>query len=190
MPEIDESELVNRLRAGEASAWTVFVDTFSPRVWRYVARLIGSDRHVVADLVQEVLLAAVRGIGQFDSHRGPLICWLLGISHRQCALYWRRQTATSMQAVLYSDSLFVISDGSNAEASLHTTELTAAVRHQLTLLPEETATLLIGRYLDGRSTAELAIDFAVSEEAIRARLVRARDRFREQFALAFQDFVP
>lgn len=190
MPEIDESELVNRLRAGEASAWTVFVDTFSPRIWRYVARLVGSDRHVVADLVQEVLLAAVRGIGQFDSHRGTLVCWVLGISHRQCALYWRKETATSMQTVLYSDSLFVFSDGSNAEAKLHTTEMTAAVRHQLTLLPEETATLLIGRYLDGRSTAELAVDFAVSEEAIRARLVRARDRFREQFALAFQDFVP
>jgi RNA polymerase sigma-70 factor (ECF subfamily) len=190
LPEIDESELVIRLRAGEASAWTVFVDTFSPRVWRYVARLVGSDRHVVADLVQEVLLAAVRGIGQFDSCRGSLVCWLLGISHRQCALYWRRQTATSRQSVLYSDSLFVISEGSDAEANLHTTELTAAVRHLLTLLPEETANILIGRYLDGRSTAELAIDFAVSEEAIRARLVRARERFREQFALAFQDFVP
>ncbi len=92
--------------------------------------------------------------------------------------------------MLYSDSLFVISEGSDAEANLHTTELTAAVRHLLTLLPEETANILIGRYLDGRSTAELAIDFAVSEEAIRARLVRARERFREQFALAFQDFVP
>ena len=190
MPEIDESELVNRLRAGEASAWTVFVDTFSPRVWRYVARLVGSDRHVVADLVQEVLLAAVRGIGQFDSHRGTLICWLLGVSHRQCALYWRRQTTPSMKAVLYSDSVVVFSDDENAEARLNASELTTAVRHQLTLLPEETAALLIGRYLDGRSTAELAVDFAVSEEAIRARLVRARDRFREQFAMAFQDFVP
>ena len=169
MPEIDESELVIRLRAGEASAWTVFVDTFSPRVWRYVARLIGSDRHVVADLAQEVLLAAVRGIGQFDSHRGTLVCWLLGISHRQCALYWRRQTPPSMKAVLYSDSLVVFSDDGNAEARLNSIELTAAVRHQLALLPEETAALLIGRYLDGRSTAELAVDFAVSEEAIRAR---------------------
>jgi RNA polymerase sigma factor (sigma-70 family) len=152
--------------------------------------LIGSDRHVVADLVQEVLLAAVRGIGQFDSHRGTLVCWLLGISHRQCALYWRRQTPPSMKAVLYSDSLVVFSDDGNAEARLNSIELTAAVRHQLALLPEETAALLIGRYLDGRSTAELAVDFAVSEEAIRARLVRARDRFREQFAMAFQDFVP
>ena len=94
-----------------------------------------------------------------------------------------------MQAAVYSDSLLAISNDGNAEASLNTTELTSAVRHQLTLLPEETAALLIGRYLDGRSTAELAVDFAVSEEAIRARLVRARDRFREQFALAFQDFV-
>lgn len=95
-----------------------------------------------------------------------------------------------MKAVLYSDSLVVFSDDGNAEARLNSTELTAAVRHQLALLPEETAALLIGRYLDGRSTAELAVDFAVSEEAIRARLVRARDRFREQFAMAFQDFVP
>lgn len=95
-----------------------------------------------------------------------------------------------MQAVLYSDSLAVFSEDGKAEARLNATELTTAVRHQLLLLPEEMAALLIGRYLDGRSTGELAIDFAVSEEAIRARLVRARDRFREQFALAFQDFVP
>ena len=95
MPEIDESELVIRLRAGEGSAWTVFVDTFSPRVWRYVARLVGSDRHVVADLVQEVLLAAVRGIGQFDSHRGTLVCWLLGISRAVPLRRWAKKEFTS-----------------------------------------------------------------------------------------------
>lgn len=81
MPEFNGTELVIRLRTEDALAWTVFVDTFSPRIWRYVARLVGSDRLVVADLVQEVLLAAVRGIGQFDSQRGTLVCWLFRFSH-------------------------------------------------------------------------------------------------------------
>lgn len=60
----DESELLFRLRAGDDAAWTVFFDTYSPRDWTYVARLIGADRHAVADVVQEMFIATYQGLAR------------------------------------------------------------------------------------------------------------------------------
>jgi RNA polymerase sigma-70 factor (ECF subfamily) len=87
----DDSEWLRRLKAGDDRAWTEWFDTVGPKVWKYLSRLIGPDRDAVSDHVQEVFLAAIRGLSGFDPSAGSVISWLLGIAHRQAALYWRKQ---------------------------------------------------------------------------------------------------
>ena len=70
--------------------WATLYDQYSVGVWRYVARIIGSDSDAVGDAVQETFLAAARAFHQFDPARGTAWAWLSGIAHRQVALHWRR----------------------------------------------------------------------------------------------------
>jgi DNA-directed RNA polymerase specialized sigma24 family protein len=68
-------------------------------------------------------------------------------------------------------------------------ELTVAVRLTLSEMPDDMAGLLIGRYLDQRTTADLADELDITEDAVRSRLVRARDRFRTAFLLLHRELV-
>ena len=87
----EESDIVRGLQRGDSDAWTALCSTYSDRLWRYVAKLIGKNEAVVADVFQETLLAVAKsGRGLRDDSR--LLSWLATIAHNQCALHWRKQT--------------------------------------------------------------------------------------------------
>lgn len=153
----------------------------------YVARLVGSDRQIVADIVQEVFLAAAKGMSSFDGQRGTLLRWLLGIAHRQTALSHRRERNFFTSDIALA--ALIVPESESPDMQFDHAERATVVRSVLAKLPEDMAMLLIGRYLDDRSTADLAEAFCVSEDAIRSRLVRAREKFREQFVTDYRDFV-
>lgn len=154
----------------------------SERVWRYVARLIGSDRAAVADLVQETFLAAARSGRTFDPSRGNLLQWLLGIAHHQAAVHWNniargadiRRLARTRGAVEWDDE-------SDPAAILEQQENAQLVRFVLAALPSDYALLLTGKYLDGKTVEQLVEEIGGTTESIRSRLARARREFRETF---------
>ncbi|MBL8817212.1 MAG: sigma-70 family RNA polymerase sigma factor [Planctomyces sp.] len=184
----DDSEWLRRLRAGDDRAWTEWFDTVGPKVWKYLSRLIGPDRDAVSDHVQEVFLAAIRGLSGFDPSAGSVVAWLFGIAHRQAALYWRKQKR--LQRVSIEIDLDLIDSILTVRSSLpEQQELTIAVRLTLSEMPDDMAGLLIGRYLDQRTTADLAGELDITEDAVRSRLVRARDRFRTAFLLLHRELV-
>lgn len=166
------------------------VDEYGPRVWSYVARVSGADAATVADTVQEVFLAAASRLSSYRPEDGALVAWLLGIAHRQTALHWRRQERRQRlkRAAEEGGTLALLQDLQVTETERR--ETADAVRLVVARMPEQPAALLIGRYLEERSTAELAKDFGITEQAVRSRLVRARERFRELFAAAYHDLVP
>ena len=90
LSEQDQLVVVRGLRNGDRDAWTALYDGYSEDVWRYVARLLGADATAVADVVQEVFLAAARSARGFNPERGTLWNWLSGIAHHQVATYWRQ----------------------------------------------------------------------------------------------------
>lgn len=178
-----------RLQAGNDRAWTEWFDDAGPRVWKYVARLTGADSAAVADTVQEVFLAAADGISSFDSSRGPLTSWLLGIAHRKAALFWRRKSreADIIESLSKADISAVFEE--NHDSGLQQEDLSAAVRSVVARMPEESAAVLICHYLEDQSTSELAEELGITEQAVRSRLSRARQRFRELFEVSHRELV-
>ncbi|MCA9060679.1 MAG: RNA polymerase sigma factor [Planctomycetaceae bacterium] len=181
----DSSHFHHRLTDGDDDAWTEFFDQHAARIWRYAARFTGADDATVADIVQEVFSAACRSIQSFDRSRGTTICWLLGITHRQAARLRRQQlripvAVTSLEAFNEPATTEVAAEQQFARQELHET-----VRSVLADLPHEMAVLLVDRYLEHLTTPELARQHNVTEQAVRSRLVRARDRFRELYEQRF-----
>src|SRR5262245_58010828 len=91
MVELDERELTERLRAGQADAWRALYDAYAEPIWRLVARQMGPSSADVADVVQETFLAAARAATSFDAARGTVWFWLCGIARRHVALFYRKQ---------------------------------------------------------------------------------------------------
>ena len=184
----DETEgIAAGLRRGSRQAWAALYGTYAERLWREVARLTGGTATDVADVVQEVILAAAKGARHFDPQHGSLWNWLMGIARRQVALQFRQRASRLENARRW----WLSRDGSAGEwvagscdappDVLESKELASLVRATLLEIPMKYQTLLTRKYLDGVSAKEIAGQTGGSADAVRAELVRARRAFRKVF---------
>jgi RNA polymerase sigma-70 factor (ECF subfamily) len=189
MDEQEERAIALGLCAGKTEAWQALYEAYAERVWRSIARLFGPNAADVADVVQETMLAAARSAATFDPERGSLWMWLWGIARRHAALHLRKQ---ERQARLRQAGAWLAArngtlrrwiDGQEASppAELLAAELGTLVRATLTELSEDYETLLTARYLEGDTVSVIALRERVSETAVRSRLARARQAFRQAF---------
>jgi RNA polymerase sigma-70 factor (ECF subfamily) len=187
MDEQQERDVAQGLREGDAGAWRALYEAYAERVWRAVARLMGPESADVADVVQETFLAAARSAAHYDPARGPLWLWLWGIARRHVALHYRKE---ERQGRLKRAGDWL--NGRNGQALrclrnqgpappevLAAAELATLVRATLTELPAEYETLLTAKYLDGVSVDDLASRERSTPVAVRSKLARARQAFRQ-----------
>ena len=188
------SKVAKGLQRGSRRAWGQLYDAYAERLWREVARMMGSDAAEVADVVQETFLAAARSARQFDPARGTLWGWLRGIARRQIATRYRKQASQleklkSWWAGSFGNGnssadvwLAGTADGpSDVLKVLESKELAELVGRALLELPGHYQDLLTRRYFEGESAVEIAAEAGESAAAVRARLMRARKAFRDEF---------
>lgn len=190
----DQLALVHGLRNGCRDAWTSLYDKYSGDVWRYVARLLGNDAAAVADVVQETFLGAAQSARQFDPKRGSLGAWLTGIAHHRVGLHWRQVgRANRLLKMAENGAAEVLHWLENPEPLAQVWErqdIADLVRSVLAELPVDYATLLMAKYLEDRSLADLAQERGDSTEAIKSKLARARREFRGKFARLTRESSP
>ncbi len=183
----DESHdrlIAQGLREGRADAWQSLYDAYAVRVWRGVARLLGGGSTDVADVVQETMMAAARSARSFDPARGSLWSWLWGVAHNHVALHLRNQDQRRRLMVGHAacnGKLLASIDGVEPADLLVNAERATQVRAVLTELSADHALLLTSRYLDGDTVAQIASREHSTEVAIRSKLSRARQAFREAY---------
>jgi RNA polymerase sigma-70 factor, ECF subfamily len=189
MDEPQAHDVVLGLREGRPDAWRKLYDAFSERIWMGVARLLGPNSADVADVVQETMLAAARAARTFDPALGSLWNWLWGIARLQVALHFRKQqrhdrlkqagewlAASNGRLSRWLDGL----DPTPTDL-LESSELASIVRVTLNELSPDYESLLTSKYLDGDSIESIAVRDGSTEAAIRSKLARAREAFRQVF---------
>jgi len=133
----------------------------------------------VDDVVQDVFLAALRGLASFEG-AAPLRAWLFGIARHKVDDFYRQQLRApeplpdeddaAAQPAANDPSLDEILD------SARTRERTRAV---LVRLPERYSFMLLWRYWEQRTTRDIAVAIGATEKSVERTLARARARFRE-----------
>ncbi len=84
--------LAERLRDGSPAAWRDLVELYGPLLDRW-CRMAGVPHDAVADIAQEVFLAAFRGLDRFDSQRqgATFRGWLWTIARSRIVEFYRGQ---------------------------------------------------------------------------------------------------
>ena len=181
----EQLDVGRRLRDGDRKAWAALYEHYSVAVWRLTARFVGHDAAGVADVVQEVFLAAAGSARRFDPNQGTLWSWLTGIVHRQVSNYWRKaERADRWRALAESGSVDVASLLESNESAIEIAErreVADLVRRVLAELSTDYAILLTSKYLDESTLEELAAHSASSVEATKSKLARARRAFHAAF---------
>ncbi len=140
-------------------------------LYRFVSRRSGGSRDLAEDITQETYLRAVR---QWRSGRRPDVplAWLQTVARNLLLNHYRRKTPEPIEAARI-DALF--EDGPPDGP-----DVAALVYWGLARLGRRRGELLEAYYLEGKKTATIAREFAISERAVEGRLRRARQALRTQ----------
>jgi RNA polymerase sigma-70 factor, ECF subfamily len=161
------------------------------------------DWHESEDLTQEVFLSAFRGIDAAQTARGAQFqakAWLLHITVNTVRMYRRRQRLMHFVPFSHLETAEVGADVISGlaapvqpggyctvEGGADPATLIAerdAVERTLAGLPDTLRVPLLLAVVGGLSSAEIARILGLGEVAIRQRLSRARQQFKERYAAA------
>jgi RNA polymerase sigma-70 factor (ECF subfamily) len=185
----DEVELLERLRAGDESAFVALIGRYQPRLLRWAETTVGS-RAVAEEVTQDVWLAVVRGVERFEG-RSSLATWLFHIVlNRARSAAGREQRAGRPDESVVEDRF----DKSGAWASppepwaervddqLAAEHVCARVQQLLPLLPEQQRQVVMLRHVEGLAPGQVAELLGVSNANQRVLLHRGRARLRQLLA--------
>ncbi|MFN7963873.1 MAG: sigma-70 family RNA polymerase sigma factor [Thermoanaerobaculia bacterium] len=164
-------------REGRRGSFEALYEELFPLVWRY-ARALGSQP-LAEEVVAEVFHRLVERLGDFDSARGSVVCWVLTITHHAGVDQLRRnRPAVPLDSVA---EILVAESPSSLEVILRE-ERDRELAAKLRALPAETRRLLELRYRQGLDSREIAALTGLSPSAVRQRLSRAVRALRSSSA--------
>src|SRR5229473_5829865 len=87
-PRSDESDLVSRLKLGDADAANEFFDRYAARVRRFIAQSLGAEKSEAEDLLQETFIALAEALPFFCGD-SSLFTFACAIAHRKVLSFIR-----------------------------------------------------------------------------------------------------
>jgi RNA polymerase sigma-70 factor (ECF subfamily) len=174
-PANDERALVAAVLRRDRKATAEFVERFSDAVYSYVVWRMAPRTDAAEDVVQDVFIAAWKGLAQYHGE-AALTSWLLGIARHKIQDYYRR---TLRQAEVSDEGAEETSGEIATDRAVFERERAIHVRRALDALPEMYRVVLLWRYWDGQSAAEIARAIGRTEKAVERLLFRARQQMRE-----------
>jgi RNA polymerase sigma-70 factor (TIGR02960 family) len=195
-----------RARAGDADAFRELTDPYRRELQLHIYRIVGSTQDA-EDLLQETLLAAWRGLGQFEE-RASVRAWLYRIAtNRSLDELRASRRRPDDQRVMpeptrwmeplwlepYPDALLdgIPDDAPGPDARYETKETIAlAFVVGLQHLPPQQRAVLVLRDVLGYRAAEAADMLEASEASVNSLLRRARAAFESRLPAAGRERAP
>jgi len=161
----DETSLLARLRRGDPAAAREFYDAYAQRIHRFILHALGPGNDADAeDILQDTFMALAEGLPFFRG-QSSLFTFACAIAHRKTVSFIRNR---ARRGELMKD---------------HTAEVVRLIiepapdqdlKNALASLSSEHRQVLILKYVEDMTVAEIAAVLSMSEHAVESRLARAR----------------
>jgi RNA polymerase sigma-70 factor (ECF subfamily) len=184
----DDKDLVDRLRAGDESAFVELVNRYQPRLLRLAEATVGR-RAVAEEVTQDTWLAVVRGIERFEG-RSSFKTWLFRVLlNRSRSAASREQRAGRPEEDL-QERFDAAGRWANppvpwadrVDDHLVASELAARIHSFLPRLPEAQRQVVVLRDIEHLGADEVAAMLGISDGNQRVLLHRGRTRLRALLA--------
>ncbi len=169
MSASDEIQVVQRAQAGDRDAFAALHDRYRQAIYTYIFYRV-DDQAAADDLTAEVFVRMVEKIEKYRPQGKPFIAWLYTIARNLLTDYYRRRGRDSETLPL--EKLSVASDHNPGEAAEHNlaAECLGRAIRQLT---EDQRLVIIGKFIEGRSNAEVARILEKTEGSVKSLQHRA-----------------
>jgi RNA polymerase sigma-70 factor (ECF subfamily) len=174
----EDLALAQGASAGEGRAWDRLIDQYGQRIYNLAFHFAGEPAGA-EDLTQEIFLKLYRSLHRY---RGdvPLVAWALRLSRNLCIDHYR-STRTAQRATVVSEEILshMASDDDPGARAVRRERL-RTVYGALERMPEELATVVLLRDLQGFSYEEIVEMLEIPSGTLKSRLNRARRELAER----------
>ena len=183
-PTAEEQTLLERMLAGQESAFDTFADDFIPRLYRFALSRLQHDGELTREIVQTTVCKV---IAKLDTFRGEssLFTWLCACCRNEIAMHFRR-LASRPHEVELTEAAQLTDRPEEApalqERRLMREESADRVHLALDHLPAHYARALEWKYLEGLSVKQIAWRLKMRPKAAESLLTRARNAFRHDYS--------
>jgi RNA polymerase sigma-70 factor (ECF subfamily) len=180
VPETEELEFLLRASQGDLDAFGVLYEKYVERIFNYVYYRTGNV-HDAEDLSARVFYRALHHIHTYTDRGVPFSAWLYRIAHNLVA-NWHRDRSRHQEIPL-SDAPTIHYKGEPPEVAVMQTQERDALLRLIRQLPSERQHLLILKFLEHMSNAEIGETMGRSEGAVKSlyhrTLLALRDEMME-----------
>lgn len=177
MAEYSEKEALALASQGDRQAFGVLYDTYAERIYNYIYYRTGNTLDA-EDLTARVFFRAMRHITNYTDRGIPFSAWLYRIAHNLVA-NWHRD-GSRRQEVALEDGYRSNKGEEHPESALMKNEEERALLHLIHHLPEDRQQLLILKFVEHMSNAEIGEIMDRTEGAIKSLYHRTLLALREE----------
>jgi RNA polymerase sigma-70 factor (ECF subfamily) len=171
---LEDEILIDRATAGDREAFGELYERYISRVYRHVFYMV-NDVDVAQDLTEQTFLRALEAIQRYEKRGIPLLAWLLRIA-RNLSLNNQRVQRNNSSIRKNSEDAVAASPESCCEAKLNGEE----VRRAVGALEGDQRQVIVLRFMDGLSYADVARVLGKSVGAVRVAQYRALRALRRR----------
>ena len=176
-PQVTDSMLISRIRAGDEDALATLHDRYSQVVYSVALRVLGETTQA-EDILQEIFLQLWRNPQTFDSNRGSLGAWLAVITrHRAIDLLRRRRPESDIEDV-------IVAVDTRLEQTTDRNMAIAKIRTVVERLPAEQRKPLEMAFFEGLTHSEIASKTGEPLGTVKTRIRSALLTLRKALAAA------
>jgi len=182
MPE-DDSVVIERLMAGDETAFAVLVRRYEGKLRAYVGQIVGVEEEA-RDLVQEAFIRVWRNFDQYD-RTFRFSTWLFRIAHNLAVDALRRRRQPHVSLTLGEDdegqeiALDLPDPNRGPLGDLANRELARALRREIDRLPAAYRELIVLRHFVGLAYNEIAELKKLPLGTVKNKLFRAHSVLRQ-----------
>jgi RNA polymerase sigma-70 factor (ECF subfamily) len=179
MPEIEfnEDDVLMRASQGDRDAFGLLYERYIDRIFNYVYYRTG-NLHDAEDLTARVFQRAMNHIKNYTDRGVPFSAWLYRIAHNLVA-NWHRDRSRR-QEIPINDVPVLPSKGDHPERNLVHSQEQDALLKLIRRLPAERQNLLILKFVENMSNAEIGEIMGRSEGAVKSLYHRTLLALRDQ----------
>ncbi len=174
---IDDTELVTRAQNGDRQAFDLLVERYYDVVvtaaYALLANIDGAK-----DCAQEAFLEGAESLDKLRD-KAKFAQWIYGISRNKAIYLLQRQKLHNEALKVKTDESRRLKPVSSPSDQAGKNEKLESIRRALGELSELYREVLVLKYIDGRSHADIAGLLDISLAAVDKRLMRGKDMLRE-----------
>lgn len=169
---VNELVLITKAKRGDRDAFGKLYLTYLPGIYRYIFFRVGQRHEDAEDLAETVLVRAWEALDRYRLRKGSFRVWLFVIAHNALVDYYREHAKRAI-ATINSDVPDETVRGVSPEETLIVSDIAKQLRRALEQLSDEHKQVIVLRYTEDMSYAQIAKITGKRQDALRALHHRA-----------------